>query len=137
MKKYSYEFTGIFDTLIQITGYARTKADFGRMAREAQQRFEELHRLFDIYNNYEGMNNAKTVNDKAGTEPVEVSKELLDVVSLSKEWYEKTNGAVNIALGPVLAIWHNYRNEGIADPQKARLPDMDTAQAGLSEIGYS
>jgi thiamine biosynthesis lipoprotein len=126
LEKYSYEFTGSFDTLIQITGYARTKADFDRMAREAQQRFEELHRLFDVYNNYEGMNNAKTVNDKAGTEPVEVPKELLDVVSLSKEWYEKTNGAVNIALGPVLAIWHNYRNEGIADPQKARLPDMDT-----------
>jgi thiamine biosynthesis lipoprotein len=133
LKKYSYEFTGTFDTLVQITGYAQNRGEFDRMASEAQKRFEELHKLFDIYNSYEGMNNAKTVNDMAGVGPVEVPKELLDIVSLSKEWYKKTNGAVNIALGPVLAIWHSYRNEGLAEPQKARLPDMEALKQAFSK----
>lgn len=125
-KKYSYEFTGTFDTLVQFVGYAKSQQEFDEMALKGQRRFEELHRYFDIYNTYEGINNLRTINDMAGIAPVEVPGEILDVISLSIEWYEKTGGAVNIALGPVLSIWHDYRDEGLASPEKATIPDMET-----------
>ena len=38
--------------------------------------------------------------------------------------YEKTNGKVNVAMGSVLRIWHNYRTWGLDDPDTAELPDM-------------
>lgn len=36
---------------------------------------------YDFYNNYDGINNAKTINDKAGIEPVAVDKELIDIAA--------------------------------------------------------
>jgi FAD:protein FMN transferase len=125
LDKYSYEFLGTFDTMIQFVGYAKNEKEFKDMAQKGQKRFEELHRLFDIYHEYQGINNMKTINDKAGIEPVVVQKEILDVISFSIKWYEKTDGAVNIALGPVLSIWHDYREEGLSEPQNARIPDIE------------
>lgn len=129
MEKYSYEFMGTFDTMIQFLGYAQNKDTFMEMAQKGQKRFEELHQLYDIYHDYSGMNNVKTINDKAGLEPVPVKREIIDILSFSMDWYEKTDGAVNIALGPVLSIWHEYRDEGIADPEKARIPSMELLSA--------
>ncbi len=123
--KYSYEFTGAFDTVIQFVGYAKSEKEFETLAKKGQARFEELHRLFDIYHDYEGINNIKTINDNAGIKPVKVRKEIIDLILFSKEWYDRTGGVVNIALGPVLSIWHTYREEGKDNPEKARIPDIN------------
>lgn len=124
--KYSYEFLGAFDTVIQIVGYARNQRDFEKMAKLAESRFMELHRLFDIYHDYDGINNIKTINDRAGIEPVRVSQEVIDLIQFSKEWYDKTGGTVNIAMGPVLSIWHEYRERGLDHPDEAGLPPMES-----------
>lgn len=123
--KYSYEFLGTFDTLIQFVGYAESESRFEALAKKGQTRFEELNKLFDIYHTYQGINNIKTINDNAGIKPVEVSQEIIDIIQFSKKWYQKTEGTVNIALGPVLSIWHTYREEGRVDPEKAKLPDLE------------
>lgn len=127
--RYTYEFLGSFDTLIQFVGYAGSEEDFARLARKGQVRFEELHKLFDKYNDYPGVSNIKTINDKAGIMPVAVSREIIDLILLSKEWYGKTGGMVNIALGPVLEIWEDYREMGTADPEQARLPGLNELKA--------
>lgn len=122
--KYSYEFVGAFDTTIQLIGYAKSEADFKEMADIAQDRFMELHRLFDIYNDYNNLNNTKTINDNAGIQAVKVQQEIIDLLVLSKQWYYETNGKCNIALGSVLKIWHNYRDAGKKDPQKSKIPTI-------------
>ncbi len=122
-RKYSYEFFGTFDTMVQVMGYAKDENQFEEMAMKVQSRFEELNKLFDIYNDYEDINNIKTINDNAGIRPVEVRQEIIDLILFSMDWYEKTGGVVNIALGPVLSIWHQYREEGKANPSSARLPE--------------
>mgnify|MGYP000859424771 CR=1 FL=1 len=124
--KYTYEFLGAFDTVIQFMGYAKNQEAFEEMVQIGQNRFAELHKLFDIYYDYEGINNIKTINDNAGIKPVEVSQEIIDLIVFSKEWYHKTNGKCNIALGPVLAIWHDYRETGSANPEAAELPPMES-----------
>ena len=123
--KYSYEFLGAFDTVIQIIGFAKSQDEFEAMAKLGETRFMELHRLFDIYNSYTGFNNIKTINDNAGVKPVEVRQEIIDLLQFSIEWYYKTGGTVNIALGPVLRIWHEYREHGIENPEEAMLPPME------------
>lgn len=134
--KYNYEFLGAFDTVIQFMGYAKSQQDFEKMAKIGEARFVELNKLFDIYNDYDGINNIKTINDNAGIKPVEVSQEVMDLIQFSKDWYNKTGGYVNIALGPVLSIWHNYREAGINDPENAELPPMDILHeaAGYTDI---
>lgn len=130
--KYSYEFLGAFDTVIQFMGYANSPDEFELMVEKGQERFMELNKLYDIYNDYEGINNIKTINDNAGIKPVEVQQEIIDLIVFSKEWYNKTNGKCNIALGSVLSIWHDYREEGTGDPEEAKVPPLDTLQNAMN-----
>lgn len=132
-QKYSYEFFGSFDTVIQFMGYSEGKEQFEALAKKGQLRFEELHKLFDIYHDYEGINNIKTINDNAGIKPVQVEQEIIDMIQFSKEWYNRTGGAVNIALGPVLSIWHTYREEGKSNPKEAKIPDLSILREAVSK----
>ncbi len=113
-------------------GYAESQDKFEEMVQIGQNRFAELHKLYDIYYNYENVNNVKTINDNAGIKPVEVSQDIIDLIVFSKEWYHKTNGKCNIALGSVLSIWHDYREAGIENPEAAALPPMKKLQAALN-----
>lgn len=128
---YSETMLDTFNTLIIVVGYTKTQAEFTAYFDQAKARFTELHQLYDIYNNYEGLNNIKTVNDKAGIEPVQVDQELFDLIKLAKDWTVSGKGKTNIALGPVLKIWHDYRTEGVDDPESAQLPPLAVLQDAL------
>lgn len=117
--------TGYFDTLINLVAYTKTQDEFDQLFQLAEKEFLRLHRLFDIYNNYQGLNNIKTVNDGAGIEPVIVPPDLLALVRWARDWTLARSGKTNIALGPVLKIWHDYRTQGYDDPENAQLPPRD------------
>lgn len=122
---------GTFNTLTTMIVYTETEEEFYTYFDYAEARFQELHKLYDIYNDYEGLNNIKTVNDNAGVQPVEVDKDLLDLIRISKEWATKHHGQMNIALGPVLKIWHDYRMDGGDDPLNAKLPPVERLENAL------
>lgn len=128
-KKYDYNFFGTFDTIIQIVGYTESEEEFNSYAKKMEERFGELHKLYDRYNSYEGINNIKTINENAGIKPVEVEKEIIDLITFSKEWYEIAGPETNIAMGPVVDIWSKYRDEASADPSKARLAPIEDLEA--------
>ncbi len=125
MQQYQTEFTDTFDTVVSVIGYAQTQQEFADTAQVVYDNFTYMHKLFDIYNDYEGINNIKTINDNAGIAPVEVDPLVIELIVQAKQWHDKTNGVVNIALGPVLKIWHDYRTAGIEDPQNAKLPELN------------
>ena len=122
--RYSDSIFDTFDTFVQFVAYAESEEEFREYFEHAHERLKELHQLFNIYHDYEGVNNIKTINDQAGIAPVEVEQEIIDLVLFGREWSEKTGGKVNIALGPVLEIWHYYREEALFDPSSAELPPM-------------
>lgn len=122
--RYEAQFLDLFDTATTIIGYAKSQEEFEEMIQLVHDKLEAYHQLFDIYNDYPGINNLKTINDNAGKEPVVVDKEIIHLLKLGIEMYGKSGGAINIAYGSVLRIWHDYRQEGISHPQSARLPSQ-------------
>ncbi|HZK58026.1 MAG TPA: FAD:protein FMN transferase [Clostridia bacterium] len=132
--KYEYKFIGAFDTLTQIVGYTKTRDEFDSYAKKIESRFLELHKLYDIYNDYEGINNVKTINDNAGIKPVKVDKQIIDLIKFSKDWYNRTGGKTNIAMGSVLKIWHDYREEAERDPANAKIPPMEELSKASEHI---
>jgi len=124
-QRFSRSFLGTFDTVVQVVAYARSEEEFEGYYNLIETRFQELHRLYDIYHDYEGINNIKTINDNAGRQPVQVAPEIIDLLLFARDWYEKTGGRTNIAMGPVLKIWHDYRSRGIEDPARAQLPPLE------------
>lgn len=113
---------GLFDTATTVIGYAESQEEFTALARKIQERLTRYHQLYDIYHDYEGLNNIKTINDHAGVAPVRVDPEIIALLRFAREQYFATGGAVNIAFGPVLKIWHDYRSRGIDDPEAAEVP---------------
>ena len=123
--KYTNSFFDTFDTMTVVVGYTKNEEEFNSYMKKIHSRFKELNKLYDIYNDYEGINNIKTINDNAGIKPVKVDKEIIDLITLSKDWYKRTEGKVNIAMGSVLSIWHDYREKGIDSPENAKLPPKE------------
>ena len=127
-KRYEAEFLQLFDTMTKIVAYTESKEEFTNYSQLIYDNLKIYHQLYDIYNNYDGINNIKTINDNAGIKPVKVDKKIIDLLLYSKEWYIKTEGKMNIAFGAVLEIWHKYRTEGAEDETKAALPQMEELQ---------
>ncbi|OEF98651.1 FAD:protein FMN transferase [Desulfuribacillus alkaliarsenatis] len=124
-ERFRGSFFDTFDTVVHIVGFTETEEEFQKYMERIEERFIELHQYFDKYNTYEGVNNIKTINDNAGTEPVEVASEIIDLILLSKEWYKEGEKKLNIAMGSVLEIWSDYRKEGMHNPRNAELPPME------------
>lgn len=124
-QKYSESFFDVFDTSIRVVGYTKSEEEFTSYTGKIHKRLKELHELFDIYNSYEGINNIKTINDNAGIKPVKVNKEIIDLILFAKDWYKRTDGETNIAMGPVLRVWSRYRDEAEYNPENAKLPPME------------
>jgi thiamine biosynthesis lipoprotein len=134
--RYQAEFLSLFDTLTTIVGYSESKEEFTALAGRIKDKLTMYHRLFDIYNSYEGVNNIKTINDNAGIAPVKADKELISMLLFAKKQYYATDGKTNIALGSVLRIWHEYREKGISDPLGAEVPPRKLLEqaAGHTDI---
>ena len=114
-----------FNTVSTLATYGdTTDEEFKLYCDEATAMLGYYHKLFDIYYDYAGVTNLRKVNQKAGKEPVQVEKELIDFLLYCKELFTLTNGKTNVMMGAVLSIWHNYRDEA-EDPQKAKVPTME------------
>ena len=128
-KQYSATFLTVFDTVTTILGRDVSEAAFTEKAQAVHDELLRYHQLFDIYNEYEGLNNLKTVNDHPG-EAVSVDKAIVDMLRDCKAYYELTGGRVNAAMGSVLRLWHEAREDGLNDFANAYLPDGEAlAQA--------
>ena len=128
-QRYSCDIWDSFDTVITVMAFCENEDEFKEIESLAKESFKEYHQLFDIYNDYDGIANVKTVNDNAGAAPVKVSKEIIDLIKLGKELYDESSGNVNIAFGSVLKIWHEAREAAEDDPGKAYVPEIEELKA--------
>lgn len=127
-KQYTATFLTLFDTLTTIKGPAESGEAFQETVQLIHDELLECHQLFDIYNDYEGIHNLKTVNDAAGIAPVTVDRRIMDLLLDCKAFYTATGGRVNVAMGSVLHLWHEARNDGLNNPAAAYLPEQEALE---------
>lgn len=136
-KQYTATFLTLFDTVTSIVGRAESEEAHMATAQAIHDELLVYHRLFDIYNDYEGLNNLKTVNDNAGIAPVTVDRPIIDLLLDCREYYELTGGLVNAAMGSVLVLWHEARNDGLNDIANAYLPDSEKLSQAAEHMDFS
>ena len=130
-------FLTLFDTVTFIKGTAESKEAFEEKATLIHDELQRYHQFFDIYNDYEGLNNIKTVNDQAGISPVTVDPEIIALLQDCVRYYEQTGGKTNVAMGSVLRLWHDARKDGIHDPENAELPQMEKLEEAAKHTDIS
>lgn len=109
----SDSFTGPFDTIIEYKAYVKSEDEFNTQMKLIKEELTKLDQLFDKYTSYEGINNIKTINDNAGIKPVEVDPIIVNMISSSIKDYNEIEKKVNIAMGSVLSLWHDARENAV------------------------
>ena len=130
-KKFSSHSFDYFDTAAIITGYENSQEEFDAVANDILSQLEEYHKLYSIYDRFQGVNNLCTINELTDGvhKTVTVDRKIIDMLLYSKEMYEATGGMLNVAMGSVLSLWHSYRTLGRDNPMDASLPPMDKLKA--------
>lgn len=134
LHRYSADFLELFNTVSRIVGYDESEEEFKEQSDFIYNRLEFYHRQFDFFNSYDGINNIKTINDYAGKSPVEVDESIIDLLELCIWAHEETDGAVNVAMGSVLNLWHQQREEYQYDAQSAVVPSKEELEEAAKHI---
>lgn len=135
-KQYSATFLTLFDTVTTILGPGETEEDFRQQAQRIHDELLVYHQLFDIYKEYDGLTNLKTINDQAGISPVTVDPAIIELLLDCKDYYELTDGKVNVAMGSVLKLWHDARSAGLHDPANAQLPQVQKLMEAANHMDF-
>ena len=131
---YQTMFFDVFDTITTLRGYDVSQEAFDKYAQQAHEALLEYHNLFDIYTDYTG--GLKQVNDNAGSAPVKVAEPVIALLKDCRDFYTRTDGRVNVAMGSVLSLWHDAREAGLNDPEHAALPDRTALEAAAEHVSF-
>jgi thiamine biosynthesis lipoprotein len=129
---------GIFDTTYAYQEAPKTDQSADNYQYSLTQ-LKEYSDLYDIYNNYDGVNNLKTINDNAGIAPVKVDQKIIDMLLLAKQFYTYSDGEFDITMGALLKVWHTYREAGITlneQGQNAPIPTEAELEAVKDYHGW-
>lgn len=103
---------GFNDAPVTFVAYTENETEFNSYKEILRDELIILGHLFDKYNDYDGMNNLKTINDNAGIKAVEVDQPLIDLLLFAQDYYAISKQTFDVSLGSVLNVWHNYREDG-------------------------
>jgi thiamine biosynthesis lipoprotein len=101
----------------------------GTLASAVQAAFDEARRLDHLLSNYREDSELSRINRLAADGPVEISKEMADLLERCLEYSRASEGAFDITVGPLMKVWGFYRGEG-------KLPGRWTLWRTLRNVGY-
>ena len=124
----------VFNTVFTVLAWEKSDDDWQKHYAKIQELVLRYHKLFDYFHEYEGMNNIHTINKNAGKAPVKVDQEIIDLLKMTKDLYDRTGEKTNVAMGSVTEIWHvvrehNTSTDGITVPEEEMiLPSLEELQ---------
>lgn len=112
---------------IRIVLYASDAATANRAADAA---FARIHDLNAIFSDYDSQSELRRLCDgPTGGVAVPVSDDLFDVLSQARGLAERSDGAFDVTIGPVVRLWRRARRRG-------QLPDAKDLAEARQLVGY-
>ena len=74
--------------------------------------FDEVDRIDRLMSHYKPDSPLSLINREAARHPVPVARELFDFISESLRYTQKTAGAFDVTVGPLMKAWGFFRGEG-------------------------
>ncbi len=127
-KEFSNNTFSYFDTVTIVSGYFYSQEEFDNCYKKIEKELEYYHKLLDAYNNYNDLNNIKTINDNAGKKATVVDKEIIELLDFCVQTYHSTDGALNVCLAPVTRIW----KQSIAEEKLPKESELTKAKEHIS-----
>jgi hypothetical protein len=106
--------------------YGKAQAEM-RAAIDAA--FAEVARLDAMLSNYRAESEWSEVNRRATEEPVRVTPELFQLLVKCMAYSRESEGAFDIAVGPLMKLWGFYKGSG-------SLPTRDEVNSAMQNVGW-
>lgn len=116
----------LMGTLVEISVFEK---DESKTQSAIQKAFNEIRRLEELMSTHIPGSEVSKINQSAGTKPVPVSPEVFEVIDRALYWAEKTDGALDISVGPVQELWD-------FEGDHPSLPDETALEQALAKVDY-
>jgi thiamine biosynthesis lipoprotein len=103
--------------------------DAGTAKKCVRAALEEIHKIDNLMSDYKSDSEISRINREAFEKPVQISKSTYEVLQRSIEFSEMTDGAFDVTVGPLVALFREAKENKVA-PSKEQI-----AQA-RSKVGY-
>lgn len=125
LKKYS-KTELLMDTVFEIAVYTEDSAEGNRLLRDAFNKVRDLERLLS---RYVKNSDVDRINQKAGSEEVQVSFKTLHLIERSLYFSEISEGHFDITIAPLLSLWGFGTGE-------ERVPSEEEINEVLPQVNY-
>ncbi|TLU94650.1 FAD:protein FMN transferase [Dyadobacter sediminis] len=126
LNRYSFE-KGMMGSPFKLVLYAPDDSVANAAANSAFKRVEKLNEIMSDYRDGSEIN---LLSAQSGSGKwVAVSKELFDILAISQDISQKTEGAFDATLGPVVQMWRHATRKGI-------FPARQEIEEALSKTGF-
>ncbi len=116
----------LMGTLVEIT---ISGADEKVAALASTKAFDEIGRIEKLMSTYIKDSEISQINDSSGKDFIEVSPEVLEVIQSGIYWAKKSNGALDITIGPVASLWN-------LDSKNPLVPSKKDLQKAVSLVNF-
>ncbi|MFW5972946.1 MAG: FAD:protein FMN transferase, partial [Bacteroidota bacterium] len=97
--------------------------------RAAGGAFDRIDELENIFSTYRPASEISRLNQRAGDLPVRLSSELFSVLDRGMDLAQRTGGAFDVTVGPLIDLWLESRKSEL-------LPDPDVLAATRERVGW-
>lgn len=129
------------DTYINVRIYSnKNKEKIDKVFNEIEEIYSEYHMLTDKYNSYDDLVNVYYLNEVLGNnEKIEIDSKLSELIDLGIEFYDITEGYINIASSNLIDIWKRYitLGEGVPLYNELNSVNIDINNISLNGNIYS
>ncbi len=116
----------IMGTFAEVSVYSSDENTAGKAIEEA---LNEMERMDNIMSNYKNDSELSRLNRKAAKSPFPCQRELLGVIEQSQYYSEFSNGAFDITVSPIVALWGFFNDKG-------HIPSDKEIQKLLPAVSY-
>lgn len=113
-------------TTFRLQFYAASQVEADRAAAACFKRIRELNTVFS---DYVESSELRKLCAQAGSDPITVSKEMMEILKASQLWSKRSEGAFDITLSPVIQLWRNAR-------RTRQLPKQDILDRARGLVNY-
>ncbi|MBL7075486.1 FAD:protein FMN transferase [candidate division KSB1 bacterium] len=118
----------LMGTFVTVSIYDR---DLGhrQLEKAVVRAFSEIARIDSLMSTYSGVSLVHEINQRAGRGWVRMGPDLIEVMAKSLNISEKTNGAFDVTVAPLMREW-DFQSPNLTVPDSGRLSGL------LSRVGY-
>ena len=139
-QKQIYSFDSGFDTVIAYIEWVEDgDTQYRENANKTFEKFSYYNKLFDTFQDYENINNIKTINDNAGIKAVSVTQEVIDMLLEAKYFYDISYGKIDVTAGKMISLWHDAREIGMelnTNGEYGDIPNREELEESINHKGW-